>query len=66
MPKKYQIIGDFPSGDNDNNDFTTDETLEMDENRVLKVNTTDEVSPDNPLPVTSAGVFSHLNNVVEF
>lgn len=67
MAKKYQIIGDFPSGDNTGGiAFTTDDTLELDEDNVLKVNVTDEVSIDNPLPITSAGVYSHLNNVVEF
>lgn len=66
MAKKYQIIGDFPSGDNTGTKFTTDETLELDEDNVLKVNVTDEVAADNQLPVTSAGVYAHLNNVVEF
>lgn len=46
--------------------FTTDETLELDEDRVLKVNVADEVSADDPLPVSSAAVHEHLNNTVEF
>ena len=67
MAKKYQIIGEFPSGDHDEcTSFTTDETLELDEDSVLKVNTADEVAINNPLPVTSAAVYEHLKNVVEF
>lgn len=37
-----------------------DETLEYTSENVLRVNTTDEVAPDNDLPVTSAGVHNAL------
>lgn len=43
--------------------FTTDETLTLDENGVLKVNTTNETAVDNTLPITSAGVYIQLGNI---
>lgn len=42
--------------------FTTNETLKL-ENGVLAVNTTDEVSEDNTLPITSAGVAVTVGNI---
>lgn len=42
--------------------FTTDATLKL-ENGVLAVNTTDEVSQDNTLPITSAGVAVTVGNI---
>lgn len=44
-------------------DFTTDETLTLDENNVLRVNTTDVVAADNTLPITSAGVQTVVGNI---
>lgn len=44
-------------------DFTTDETLVLDENNVLRVNTTDVVAADNTLPITSAGVQTVVGNI---
>ena len=42
--------------------FSTDATLKL-ENGVLSVNTTDEVSQDNTLPITSAGVAVTVGNI---
>lgn len=44
-------------------DFTTDDTLVLDENNVLRVNTTDVVAADNTLPITSAGVQTVVGNI---
>lgn len=44
-------------------DFTTDETLILDENNVLKVNTTSTVAEDNTLPITAAGVYTQVGNI---
>ena len=43
--------------------FTTDETLTLDANGVLKVNTTNKVEADNTLPITSAGVHTAVGNI---
>lgn len=43
--------------------FTTDETLTLDENNVLKVNTTNSAEEDNTLPITSAGVYTQVGNI---
>ena len=42
--------------------FSTDATLKL-ENGVLSVNTQDEVSEDNTLPITSAGVATTVGNI---
>ncbi len=60
MPKKLQIIGEFPTGVN----FVTDETLSL-EDGVLSVNTAEEPDPDNTLPITSAAVASTVGNIAE-
>lgn len=44
-------------------DFTTDETLTLDENKVLRVNTADEAIEDNTLPITSAAVATQIGNI---
>lgn len=44
-------------------DFTTDETLILDENHVLRVNTTSTVAGDNTLPITAAGVYTQVGNI---
>lgn len=46
-------------------DFTTDNTLILDENNVLRVNTTFEMEQDNTLPITSAGVYATVGNIEE-
>lgn len=43
--------------------FTTDETLVLDENNVLRVNTTDVAEADNTQPITSAGVQMIVGNI---
>lgn len=43
-------------------DFTTDETLTL-KDGVLKVNTTNNVSGDNTLPITSAAVHTQIGNI---
>ena len=43
--------------------FDTDETLILDENNVLRVNTADVVEEDNTLPVTSAAVHVTVGNI---
>lgn len=43
--------------------FQTDDTLTLDENGVLSVNTADAVEPDNTLPVTSAAVNATVGNI---
>lgn len=42
--------------------FTTDSTLIL-EDGVLRVNTTNDASQDNTLPITSAGVYTQLGNI---
>ena len=42
--------------------FTTDETLTL-ENNVLSVNTTNDATQDNTLPITSAGVNTIVGNI---
>lgn len=44
-------------------DFTTDETLILDENNVLKVHTTSTIQEDNTLPITAAGVYTLTGNI---
>lgn len=48
---------------NDGTSFTTDETLSLNENGVLSVNTAHEPDPDNTLPITAAAVAQTLGNV---
>lgn len=43
-------------------EFTTDETLTLDEKGVLRVNTADEVG-DNTLPITAAAVHTEIGNI---
>ena len=43
--------------------FTTDKTLNLSEDGVLSVNTTDQMEQDNTLPITSAGVFATVGNI---
>lgn len=43
--------------------FETDNTLILDENNVLRVNTAKEVQEDNTLPVTSAAVYTTVGNI---
>lgn len=42
--------------------FETDETLTL-KDGVLSVNTTNDMEPDNTLPITSAGVFATVGNI---
>lgn len=43
--------------------FTTDETLTLGADGVLRVNTTSTMAADNTLPITSAGVFVQVGNI---
>jgi hypothetical protein len=43
-------------------DFTTDETLTL-ENGVLSVNRATDAEPDNTLPITSAAVYAEIGNI---
>ena len=43
--------------------FTTDETLTLGADGVLRVNTTNNVEADNTLPITSAGVYTQVGNI---
>lgn len=43
--------------------FTTDETLTLTEDNVLKVNTAKDAEADNTLPITSAAVFMEIGNI---
>lgn len=43
--------------------FTTDATLVLDTNNVLRVNTTNNTEEDNTLPITSAGVYTQVGNI---
>lgn len=43
--------------------FTTDESLTLSEDGVLRVNTTDTVEANNTRPVTSAGVHATIGNI---
>lgn len=43
--------------------FTTDETLTLGEDGVLRVNTINEVRADSSLPITSAGVHTQVGNI---
>lgn len=45
-----------------NVDFKTDETLTL-KDGILSVNTTDQMSQDNTLPITSAGVYTIVGNI---
>lgn len=45
-----------------NSSFTTDSTLTL-KDGVLKVNTTNEMTADNTLPITSAGVYAQVGNI---
>lgn len=47
----------------DGTSFTTDETLSLNGNGVLSVNTAHEPDPDNTLPITAAAVAQTLGNV---
>lgn len=45
-------------------DFTTDATLSLDpETKVLSVQTTDDISENNALPITAAAVYSTVGNI---
>lgn len=44
-------------------DFTTDGTLTMTADRVLKVNTAKDAEADNTLPITSAAVYTEIGNI---
>lgn len=64
----YQIQPDntlkaIGSGTNGGITFTTDETLTLTPEGVLKVNTAKEVQKDNTLPVTSAAVETVVGNI---
>ena len=64
----YQIQPDntlkaIGSGANGGITFTTDETLTLTPDGVLKVNTAKEVKKDNTLPVTSAAVDTVVGNI---
>lgn len=43
--------------------FTTDETLVLGKDGVLRVNTTNDAERNNTLPITSAGVYTQLGNI---
>jgi hypothetical protein len=43
--------------------FTTDDTLTLGDDGVLKVNTTNVAAADNTLPITSAGVYTQIGNI---
>lgn len=43
--------------------FTTDETLTLGPDGVLKVNTTNTAAANSNLPITSAGVYAQLGNI---
>lgn len=42
-------------------DFTTDETLILDENKVLRVNTTDAAAENDVRPITAQGVYNEFS-----
>lgn len=50
-------------GSGEGTSFTTDETLTLGADGVLRVNTTNEVAADNTLPITSAGVYTQVGNI---
>lgn len=53
----------LPKSGNSGVDFTTDETLTLDDNKVLRVNTANEATEDNTLPITSAAVATQIGNI---
>ena len=59
--KKLQLLGPLP-GESGGTSFTTDETLTL-KDGVLRVNTANEVSSDNTLPITSAAVATQVGNI---
>lgn len=63
--KTSQLTNDsgyLTSSDETGTNFTTDETLTL-ENGILSVNTATEVEADNTLPVTSAAVHVEVGNI---
>ena len=62
-PAPVNIKGDPGKDGEDGTSFTTDETLSLNENGVLSVNTAHEPDPDNTLPITAAAVAQTLGNV---
>ena len=57
-----QLVANVKAYVAENSTFTTDDTLVL-ENKVLRVNTTNEASADNTRPITSAGVYAQLGNI---
>lgn len=51
------------SGSTGGTSFTTDNTLTLGEDGVLRVNTTNKAEADNTLPITSAGVHTQIGNI---
>ena len=62
-PDPVNIKGNPGKDGEDGTSFTTDETLSLNENGVLSVNTAHEPDPDNTLPITAAAVAQTLGNV---
>lgn len=59
---KYKLVEQTGGGNGGGVDFTTDETLSL-ENGVLSVNTADAVEEDNTLPITAAAVHVTVGNI---
>ena len=62
-PVPVKIKGEPGKDGKDGTSFTPDETLSLNENGVLSVNTAHEPDPDNTLPITAAAVAQTLGNV---
>lgn len=62
-PVPVNIKGKPGKDGKDGTSFTTDETLSLNENGVLSVNTAHEPDPDNTLPITASAVAQTLGNV---
>lgn len=62
-PDPVNIKGNPGKDGEDGTSFTTDETLSLNENGVLSVNTAHEPDPDNTLPITAAAVAATVGNI---
>lgn len=63
VDRANEVYGAYVNGELTGIQFTTDETLTLDENNVLRVNTASSAETDNTLPITSAAVATQIGNI---
>lgn len=56
-----KVDGESVVGENGIADFTTDGTLMLDKNNVLRVNTADGANADDVRPITAQGVYNEFS-----